>query len=159
MTNYIQENDKCQPESYYECLASQFDHMEFNDCSEKCIPNVFSNLKKSYSKPFCKNDTKNEYSALKIMQGLECKKSCFNLEYFGKLAFNMAIPSENETSNFYYFYYELVNQDFAAKVYEEYFIYDAISMIGSVGGTLGIFICKIIILKLFSIEKEFIIQL
>ena len=31
----------------------------------------------------------------------------------------------------------LRNEDFASKVYEEYFIYDAMGMIGSVGGTLG----------------------
>ena len=31
----------------------------------------------------------------------------------------------------------LINQDFQSKVYEEYLIYDAIGMIGQVGGTLG----------------------
>ena len=101
MTKYIPQSDKCQQESYYECLASQFDLMEFNDCSEQCIPNAFSNLKKTYKKPFCRNDTENEYCALKTMQGFECKKSCFNLEYFGEVVFNIQIPSENETSNVY----------------------------------------------------------
>ena len=92
------------------------------------------------------------------MYRLECKKSCVNLEYIGETEANVAIPSENETSNVYYYNYVLTNQDLVAKVYEEYFIYDAIAMIGSVGGTLGIFIFKIILLKL-SIEKEFIIGL
>ena len=159
MRKFIQQSDKCQQESYYECLASQFDLMEFNDCSEQCIPNAFSNQKKTYSKPFCRNDTENEFCALKIMQGLECKKSCFNLEYSGEVGQSFAIPSENETSNSYYFNYVLTNQDLLAKVYEEYFIYDAIAMIGSVGGTLGIIIFKTIILKLFSIEIEIIVQL
>ena len=142
---YLQETDNCQQESYYECLASHLDGaIEFNDnCSKKCIPNAFSNLKKTYRKPFCQNDTENEYCALKIMQEQEtrskCKKSCFNLEYFGEVGFNLAIPSENETSSTYRFNYALTNQDFAAKVYEEYLIYDAITMIGSVGGTLGIY--------------------
>ena len=39
--------------------------------------------------------------------------------------------------NLYHFKYRLTNNDFEAMVYKEYFIYDAIAMIGSVGGTLG----------------------
>ena len=163
MRKFIQQSDKCQQESYYECLASKFDLMEFNDCSEKCIPNAFSNLNKTYSTPFCRNDTENEFcilhSVFKIMHGLECKKSCVNLEYIGDTQANVAIPSENETTNIYRFNYLLTNQDLAANVYEEYFIYDAIAMIGSVGGTLGIIIFKTIILKLFSIDIEFIVGL
>ena len=34
----------------------------------------------------------------------------------------------------------IINKEMAMKVYEEYIIIDAISMIGSVGGTLGLFI-------------------
>ena len=64
MRKFIQQSDKCQQESYYECLASKFDLMEFNDCSEKCIPNAFSNLNKTYSTPFCRNDTENEFCIL-----------------------------------------------------------------------------------------------
>ena len=33
--------------------------------------------------------------------------------------------------------YKLTNPNFELMVHEEYFIYDAIGMIGSVGGTLG----------------------
>ena len=79
------------------------------------------------------------------MHGLKCKKSCANLEYIGETQANVAIPSGNETTNIYRFNYLLTNQDLAANVYEEYFIYDAIAMIGSVGGTLGIIIFKTII--------------
>ena len=45
--------------------------------------------------------------------------------------------SEKENWNIYLLEYKLINLDFAAKVYEEYLIYDEIGMIGSVGGTLG----------------------
>ena len=37
----------------------------------------------------------------------------------------------------YFLWYKLANQDFESMVYEEYFIYDIVGMIGSVGGTFG----------------------
>ena len=43
--------------------------------------------------------------------------------------------SENCIS--YYLQYTLTNPDYVSKVYEEYYIYDTIGMLGSVGGTLG----------------------
>ena len=41
ITNYIKETDKCQQESYYECIASQFDVSKLTECPNKCIPNIF----------------------------------------------------------------------------------------------------------------------
>ena len=148
ITKYLKETGKCQEESYYDCIASQLDAIEFNECSNKCIPNVFSNLGKNYSIPFCHNDIDNEICALKIVQkivgqkfGYKCKKSCSKLEYFGEVITNepyLSKDSKYDNWNAYLFKYVLRNQDFASKVYEEYFIYDIIGMIGSVGGTLGI---------------------
>ena len=43
-----------------------------------------------------------------------------------------------EKWNFYGFTYEF--SDHKGKVFEEYLIYDSMGMIGSVGGTLGMFI-------------------
>ena len=151
ITKYLQESDKCQKESYYECLASQLDENVLTECSEQCIPNAFSNLNKTYKKPFCQNDTENEYCALGIISnmqeqenGPECKKSCFKLEYHGEVVLYEKHPEMNDENwDEYHFMYYLVNQDFVSLVNEEYLIYDAIAMIGSVGGTLGIFIFKI----------------
>ena len=148
MTKYLKETDKCQPESYYECLATQLDTVvECNECSDKCIPNAFSNLGKVYKSPFCQNDTENEKCALRIINqmqeqeiGTECQKACSSLEYFGEVTIIRPCSSGYQSWNLYHFSYFLSNQDFAAKVYAEYLIYDTIGMIGSVGGTLGIFI-------------------
>ena len=46
---------------------------------------------------------------------------------------------EKENWNFYQMHYS-IDKEIEMKVYEEYIIIDAISMIGSVGGTLGLFI-------------------
>ena len=95
----------------------------------------------------CKNDTKNEYCALEIINkmmqeedaGSKCKKSCFNIEYLGEINFYRQDPPKYENWDVYEFGYTIMNEDFLSNEYEEYFIYDAIAMIGSVGGTLGTF--------------------
>ena len=69
-----------------------------------------------------------------------CKKSCTNLEYFGEKFFEKHYPSDKEDYDLYFLHYRLINQDFKAKIFEEYLVYDAIGMVGSVGGTLGKFI-------------------
>ena len=141
MTKYLEPLGKCQKEAYYECIASLIDTTEFKDCSNKCIPNVFSNMGKNYSTAFCQNDTSNQQCMFANMFEQEivsnCKKSCSNLEYFGEIFINKPDQSDKEDWNLYYLHYRLVNQDFKAKVYEEYLVYDAIGMTGSVGGTLG----------------------
>ena len=143
------ETDNCQDESYYECIASQLDVMEFNKCPKKCIPNAFSNLGRNYSTPFCSNDTENEYCAMKIVRRInrqeiasDCKSSCSNLEYLGEFGINRPISSNiDKIKNWNAFFkYKLVNQDLNSMVYEEYIIYDTVGMIGSVGGTFGNFL-------------------
>ena len=71
----------------------------------------------------------------------DCKKSCFHLEYFGEFDLNMPhFSNKGKNWNMYYFAYKLTNQDFESMVYEEYFIYDTVGMIGSVGGTFGTYL-------------------
>ena len=40
----------------------------------------------------------------------------------------------------YQFYYEFANSENRCNIFQEYLIYDTMGMIGSVGGTLGVFI-------------------
>ena len=146
---YLQENGKCQEEPYYECITSQLDAMKFIECSKKCIPNVFSNLGKNYSSPFCQNDTDNEKCAFEIIEQIQeqeimsdCKKACSILEYTGKIVLNMPRYSDKgENWNMYSLKYRL--NDYETMVYEEYFIYDTVGMIGSVGGTFGTYLSEL----------------
>ena len=123
--------------------------MEFINCSNKCIPNVFSNLGKNYSTPYCQNDTDNEQCVFNIINQIQeqeimsdCKKSCSILEYTGKFVLNMPIYSDKgENWNMYFLRYRL--NDFETMVHEEYFIYDTVGMIGSVGGTFGTYLSEL----------------
>ena len=71
---------------------------------------------------------------------IQLHKILFILEYFGDVVVNVPYESEYENWNIYLLTLKLTNQDFLCKVFEEYLIYDAIGIIGSVGGTLGIII-------------------
>ena len=53
----------------------------------------------------------------------------------------------------YYVRYALTNQDFESMVYEEYFIYDTVGMIGSVGGTFGNYLSDMHLKKHFLIHE------
>ena len=144
MIKYLEETGECQPKPYYECIASQLDEMEFNKCSNKCIPKVFSNIGRNYSSSFCEDDSDNK-CARKIVENINeqkiasnCKKACSNLEYDGQNVGNKPSSSKKGKNwNNYRLRYILNNQEFESMVYEEYFIYDTIGMIASIGGTLG----------------------
>ena len=69
-----------------------------------------------------------------------CKKSCSIVEYSGEYEVNNPYNSMIPNWNMYIMIYVLSNQDFELIVYEQYLIYDTIGMMGSVGGTVGMFI-------------------
>ena len=77
------------------------------------------------------------YIVSELKSGTSCKP-CSKYDYSGTLQF------ESENINDSYLYYKRLNYQFdypqVLTIYQEYLIYDGIGMIGSVGGTLGMFI-------------------
>ena len=143
MIKYLEEMGKCQKESYYECIASQIGTIGFKNCSNKCIPDEFSIVGKNYSIPSCGNITNNHKQCIfnhKKYIASNCKKSCSIVEYSGEFEVNNPYNSMIPNWNMYIMIYVLSNQDFELIVYEQYLIYDTIGMMGSVGGTVGMFI-------------------
>ena len=67
-----------------------------------------------------------------------CKKSCSHKEYVGGIYQNNPKISDKKDQDLYDFKYRLYHLA-TTKVHEEYLIYDEIGMVGSVGGTLGMF--------------------
>ena len=118
---------------------------EFKECSKKCIPSIYSNIHKNYTTPFCRNDTENEKCAMKMVKELingknsSCQKSCFKLQYIGEVRYTRPFYGKEESSVNYYKLRYLFDTDMF-NVHEEYLLYDTIGMIGSVGGSLGMFI-------------------
>ena len=84
----------------------------------------------------CFKDRKRDLAS-ELKNGTSCK-SCSKIDYSGTLQFE----SENIKNGD--LYYKILSYQFdypqVLTIYEEYLIYDGIGMIGSVGGTLGMFI-------------------
>ena len=72
-----------------------------------------------------------------IQSQKKCKKSCQILQYEGKVVVDK--PYSWGEKNWASFAYEIDPPE-RLTVYQEYVVYDAIGIIGSVGGTLGLFI-------------------
>ena len=68
-----------------------------------------------------------------------CPKSCSILQYSGKVLDEQKLDPKSSDKAVMNIWYKFKLPE-SVPVYEEYLIYDAIGMIGAVGGTLGMFI-------------------
>ena len=129
--DYLANND-CSQESYYECFSRLYkEELKQNSMSE-CSPISLPRLQT------CKlNKSSDEkYAAIfwnvlkQIQENTKCPKPCTTLGYYGK------ISTESTWNGTFSFGYGFLSSK-TLRGYQEYYIYDVISMIGSVGGTLG----------------------
>ena len=144
-------NLKCSQESFYEYVVSKLSAESFDICNDTCLMTSLPN--DLY--PTCINynewyESGLQQSTLDIMRS-DCNwkivrnliqnitindehpKTCFTTQYSGLSRNDMILPP-NEAKIKYKFASPL-----KTKVYEEYFIIDTVGLIGSVGGTLGMF--------------------
>ena len=145
---FLKSGSKCNDESFYECFGSKVTMANFSACSKPCIPATFPNNFIHPDCQVCKEWHKCEEfqcsSSIvnKIFNNLNrnpeaCPRSCATLQYSGKVIYEKLDYYDNKTE-------ALLEYKFAepayVKVNNEYLIFDTIGMIGSVGGTLGLFI-------------------
>ena len=109
---------------------------------------------KNYSTPFCQNledDTcaRDVFDDIKYkiennftnIVNLRCKHACTILQYSGKeVAEYPPFVFDPSTTDAYVGRYQFENVDNKMTVFNQYLIYDSMAMIGSVGGTFGMFI-------------------
>ena len=129
--------------------------MQNGSCLKKCMPLAFS-YGKNFSVPFCQKESEEVCphrivkelmklikpginSTKQRIDGTNCKPSCTLLQYSGMVdVIQTKMAGKPEKWNYFEFTYEF--SEHKGKVFEEYLIYDVMGMIGSVGGTLGMFI-------------------
>ena len=141
-------NLNCNYQSYYECVESEILNAKLGICIPISVPNdpslMCQNINDWYSGG-CLDCDLNLSIIKDFFQNItaknKCPKSCKMTQYSGKI-----ISDSTTTFNYFdadnkasYVKYQF-DAPLYAKVYEEYIIVDAIGMIGSVGGTLGLFI-------------------
>ena len=131
--NYLSgdSNSKCSNESFYECWGRMFSKELLNNKSTNC--NSFSMPSLSICKTNETHVNIRDKIFTDIMINELCPKLCKTLEYSGFETWNKGITPyyPNATFGLGFLFQNM------ATVHEEYVIYDAVNMIGSVGGTLG----------------------
>ena len=113
----------------------------FSTCPRKCYAYSLP-LMKEYNIPICNETFEGEKECSKSilnanLHGLEqnwIKKPCSSLQYSGTLGKEVYAPNNHTYAIWVQYPFHGVTT-----VYEEYFIFDTIGMIGEVGGTLGMF--------------------
>ena len=143
---------KCVDGSYYDCMELELlDQVESN-CSKKCSPILTKNISIwRCEDEEIQNCAERIFTENVIYGGSissNCKKPCEIKQYIedwkawadgsGEVLFPNNNPNEESKLWFWLWYQFEDDQDVI--VYEEYLIYDTVNMIGSLGGTLGIFI-------------------
>ena len=140
-------NLKCSNESFYEYVASRLSSDNLERCNETCLmtslPNepypVCPNYDEWYGKDTKGKETDCNWHILQdliqnIISNEEHLKTCVTTQYSGE------ITSDVEDGRTYAQFEYIFALPLKAKVYEEYPITDSITLFGSLGGTLGLFI-------------------
>ena len=136
-------------ESIYKCLATQIDQIiQSSNCSMKCRPMLVKSYFDSYMNSTtsdCHN-LKDEKCTFDEVLGKfasivpKCKRQCSTIGYFGEISrTNQAIIDFPNVKG-QLFDLILVATYRSRTFYQEYKIYDEVGLIGSVGGSLGLFL-------------------
>ena len=136
---YLQ-NGECRNVSFFRYLALAVNQTSMENCSEKCIPyssksgikeidDLLSNI------TMCKTEVDSNCSKKWFSNVvMEAKKPCKKVEYSGRS--HISVTSEDHVVKFAYSF----SLPRTTIVFDEYLILDTIAMIGSIGGTLGLFV-------------------
>ena len=141
--NLYQPTTNCTTESSYKCIGLRLQESEqYKNCAKFCIPAIYQtlvNLVANKSVKICESAQENNCMAQAIdniwhKASKECPKNCHILEYTGKVKYYQP-NSLTAIADWSYIFplSEMV-------VYDQYLIYDFVGMIGSIGGSLGLFI-------------------
>ena len=130
---YLPGKSNCGYESFYECFSRIYGT---NESLKKCFPGtlpshlqVCKEINGEYMKKFWQVWNK-------VSANGQCPKLCKTIEYFAETVSYDKVENINKNASFG-FGLSFDSSNKMTTVYEEYLIYDATSMIGSVGGTLG----------------------
>ena len=140
----MEKESKCGLQSFFECYANLILNSEFKNRTIKCLPESLwrlgsiGNVDLSII-PLCQNEEEGKDSwdhlFYDLFIGNECPESCISREYEGKINYE----SPNDDTHHFEMRIQFA-RPFRMTSFEEYLLYDFGGMIGTVGGTLGLFI-------------------
>ena len=144
---HLEKVSKCSPNSFYECYAALIKASEFKNRTRKCLPKSLGRLRSVKKKvdlsdiPICQNSEEENdarehlVNDIFYVESYECLESCVSREYTGKVDYegtNNDLYTFGMTTRF--------ARPYKMTVFEEYLLYDFNGLVGTVGGTLGLFI-------------------
>ena len=132
-------NGKCRSRPFFEIFMPKLLSQKFENCPMRCNPKFKTGFEvydlDLASIPICK--TKNEiHCFLEVFFEVKDSillKPCNTLEFLGKIK-----SSHNFADNYQSLFMYTFNNPGLTIVHEEYMIFDFVTMIGSIGGTLGL---------------------
>ena len=134
--NNLKIGNTCQDKAYYQCFEERLLEEDFSDCPRKCLSiSTISNFL-----PLCKTEEEFRcaHEIAKRVKGNQtnclqpCSKTHFKLH---RSLYNEETPDGKRNI---IFAYQIPDQNIVVE--HEYLIHDFTSMLGSIGGTLGMFI-------------------
>ena len=143
-TNFIANEDKCSTEkSYYQCIGQEI--LKFKYCYPLYYKDLVT-LAAHQNLTICQTFLENSQMKSKLFEFLiesnsfqKCKPFCSFYGYKGKISQRQGgFASEIGGSNSVTFIYSWQSTDLM--ISQEYLVYDIIGIIGSIGGSLGLFL-------------------
>ena len=145
-SKHLEKESKCGTQSFYECYANLILDSEFENRTTKCLPEplwslgsigkvVLSDIPQCQDKAEENDSWEHLFYDLFLVNSFECPESCISREYTGKVDY-LQPKDDNNT-------FEMTvrfARPFKMTTFEEYLLYDFGELVGTVGGTLGLFI-------------------
>ena len=132
----LKSKSKCSETGFYNCFYSNLSHQNYDSCSKKCLSiSTFDN-----AMPIC--ETVEEFQCshnitVRLKENSKCLPACtqihYGIEYEYQEDSEMTNASRNVT-----FAYRI--SKLKLMVEEEYLVHDFVNMLGSIGGTFGLFV-------------------
>ena len=143
----LRSETECEENSAYHCLVKKYiKTFKCEQWTDGCIPrNFYESLNPFFDKKtfLCEGEIDQSSNCSKqllfdIIQSNRCKNPCSTTEFIGKVSFEGEI--ENIPMNHRTWFSYNIKAPAMISVQKQYLIYDFEGLVGSVGGTLGMFI-------------------
>ena len=144
---FLQEKSNCRDQPFYHCYGLALLEDGFKNCTTKCMSHSLPDEIITFQNtlPLCQLQSQEMKCARKVAKNIrkmvlnsnQCpSKPCQSISYVGEAGTEEISNERLYIRNFAYFF----SPPKTVAISEEYLIYDFVGMLGSIGGTLGMFI-------------------
>ena len=140
---HMEDSLDCSKIPYYKCFANLIKSSDFENCTRKCLPQNlttiggtdFPNIPECQTEEETYDSWTHLFYVLFSDEHFPCLESCTIREYTGKVDYKEPMEDNHTFGMTIRF-----ARPYTMTTYEEYLLYDFSELVGSVGGTLGLFI-------------------